>query len=92
MNFAAKLLIISFHFTQGFQGPIGEPGIQVNYLTNLFATTKPASLLTFFLKIMTSLGHVSLFHIRSHLSIYFDKIMFFVVTFLNNFYCDHGEF
>lgn len=39
-----KILIIESHSTQGSQGPVGEPGIQVSYLTKLFDTS-PACLL-----------------------------------------------
>lgn len=35
MDIKDGILIIQSHFTQGSQGPVGEPGIQVSYQTYL---------------------------------------------------------
>lgn len=45
MGISGGILIIGSDSTQGSQGPAGEPGIQVSYLTKLFGTAIPACLL-----------------------------------------------
>lgn len=44
MDIPGKILIIGSHSSQGSQGPAGEPGIQVSYLTKLSGTANPACL------------------------------------------------
>lgn len=41
MDIPSRIMIIESPSTQGSQGPAGEPGIQVSYLTKLFGTANP---------------------------------------------------